>query len=188
MVRLALFALLIAGCYAPAFDGPYICVADSECPPEHACRAGCCGGTCPACSETLSGVGLADFAISFRIITTTREASAVLFQRAACASGDYWDIQLAPGGRLKVKLADARGEFSNLTTEAAVNDGQPHAVLARRTALTLGIWIDGAPAGSAPAPQMFGQLPPLGVGVDNPCVGPLMGTVAEVCLRVGGPP
>lgn len=183
MRAVACLVALLAGCYGPDFGQKrFQCANSSECPDGYACVNRCCGGRCPACGNSLSGIGAADFTIGFRVVTTSTAASAILFQRAACDSGDFWDVQLAPEGRLKIKLSDKAGAMTTLTAAAIVNDGRRHEAVFQRTGGALSVWVDGAQVGTAPAPQRFGSLPPLGVATGDPCVGPLLGVVSDVCL------
>lgn len=174
---------VLAACYGPDFDQKrFQCATFNECPDGYACINRCCGGRCPSCIYSLSGIGAADFTIGFRVVTTSTTASTILFQRAACDSGDFWDVQLAPEGRLKIKLSDKAGAMTTLTAAAIVNDGRRHEATFQRTAGVLSVWVDGAQVGTAPAPQVFGSLPALGVAAGDPCIGPLAGAVSDVCL------
>lgn len=178
----ALLALFWGGCYNPDLGAlRFSCVEDDQCPEGYSCVAGCCGGMCPACGMSLSSVGTGDFAVAFRVTTRTATASALLFQRAACTSGDFWDVQISAEGYIKLKINDAR-MLTGLTGTATLNDGRPHAVLLRRAALGLSLWVDGVTAGGAYAPQNLGPLPPLGIATGDPCTGPLDGTITDICL------
>lgn len=180
---LVLAVAVVSACYNPDLGQKrFQCATSGDCPDGYACVNRCCGGRCPACINSLSGIGAADFTIGFRVVTTSTAASAILFQRAACDSGDFWDIQLAPEGRPKIKLSDKAGAMTTLTAAAIVNDGRRHEAVFQRTGGALSVWVDGAQVGTAPAPQVFGSLPALGVAAGDPCIGPLAGAVSDVCL------
>lgn len=142
------------------------------------------------CGSTLAGVGDGDFTIRFRITTSARVASTILFQRSVCdASTDFWDIQMVPDGAVQAIVGQAAVSYSVATSASTVNDGKPHDVLVWRVARTLSITVDGAQPASSPAAEVLGALPPLGVSAGNPCEGgglhPLVGAVDEVCVTVG---
>lgn len=184
---LSLLLSLLSACTA-SFDGAcFECDVDTECPAGSACVAGLCQGPSACrmtCGASLSGGGDENFSISFRVKTAAAAPSAILSQRTRCdATADFWDIQLQATGRLSVELGGARS-YMSLASHAAVNDGVSHAVIVRRSAGILRIFIDGVPSGAALAPMPLGTLPALRTASGNPCpaVLALAGQVSDVCL------
>lgn len=142
----------------------------------------------PACATTLSGIGRGDFSISFTVTTTATAQSTLLYQRAACAGGNFWDAELVTG-TVDVQLdGDA---FCETATIAAINDGSRHRVVISRASSVLSISIDGAASAVKVCGTQIGSLSPLGIGSGNPCEGPnalqpLVGKIEDVCLLRGG--
>lgn len=136
------------------------------------------------CGASLSGASGENFSIGFRVKTAAAAPSAILSQRTSCdATADFWDIQLQATGRLSVEFGGAKS-YMSLVSQAAVNNGASHAVIVRRSAGILRIFIDGIPSGVALAPMPLGALPALRTASGNPCpaVLALAGQVSDVCL------
>lgn len=146
------------------------------------------GGT--ACTDDLSNIGTADFTIAFSLSTSQTAANvAVLNQRSACTFSMLWDVRVS-GGNLYVATDDNSGDYNNLTSAAAVNDGSLHAIVVKRVSEVLSITVDGTASGSGPSTAAFGALPPLQQGTDvceaTDGTVALVGTLANVCISSPG--
>jgi hypothetical protein len=151
-----------------------------------------------ACVGDLSNIGTGDFHISLTVTTARMTRTALVNQRASCATtfcmqpDTFWDIRLL-NGALFIETSDSARNCSQVTTNGAssndggalVNDGQPHRVIVQRVAQTLTAYIDGVARGSAPSKSSFGQLPP--VSKTDPCeatgnTAPFLGSIANLCV------
>lgn len=147
-------------------------------------------GPCPPDSGDLSNIGGGDFRISFTLSTRqTATLVALLNQRATCDSQFfYWDIRMLNG--LVFAEIDNNLYYTDVIgVDAAVNDGQSHAVLVERRSLMLALYVDGRLTSVQSAPATLGGVPPLQVGVDVCNGGPpgdgtvtLIGMITNVCV------
>jgi hypothetical protein len=170
---LAPLALLVASCNSLLGNQPGL-LADAATP----------------CGDDLSNIGTGDFRIAFTFTTTAPGVSALFNQRAVCDHGDFWDIRLgnrAPGG-LNIETDDGR-HYSEVSTEAPLNDGRPHAIVVSRIGGEFSVDVDGVWQAldywtTTPAAD-FAELPALKRGID--VCQPLgtqvfMGTLGDVCV------
>jgi hypothetical protein len=151
--------------------------------------------SCSNAVTDLSNIGTGDFHVSFRIQTSQTGWVALLDQRSACTSGQFWDIRLcAPDTQKRCAVAgsvlietSSTGEYTFLDSKVAINDGLWHDVAVARASGVLTIAVDGAIAGgSAPSKANFASLPAKLVGNDA-CVGhdgtnALKGTLSDLCI------
>jgi len=142
----------------------------------------------PPCADDLSNVGTRDFRISFSLTTSQGSLSALVNQRSNCGHGMFWDIRLSSGA-LEIETDDGQNYMQFTTSGRAVNNGQPHAVLVRRTSGLVTVQIDGAAVGSGVSQASFARLPPVVSGMDPCQVGPLKdntvafkGTLTNLCV------
>jgi len=146
-----------------------------------------------ACVGDLSNIGTGDFHISLTVTATGFARTALVNQRASCAStfcvqpDTFWDIRLL-NGALYIETSDSVRNCSQVTTNGTVNDGKPHRVIVQRVAQRITATIDGVPSVAPDAgtsKSSFGQLPP--VSKTDPCeatgsTAPFLGTIANLCV------
>ncbi|HEV3188876.1 MAG TPA: laminin G domain-containing protein, partial [Polyangiaceae bacterium] len=142
----------------------------------------------PPCVGDLSNIGTRDFRISFSVTTSQGSQSALVNQRSTCSFGMFWDIRLE-NGALFIETDDGQNYMQFTTSGRAVNDGQPHAVLVRRTSASVTAQIDGAAVGTGVSRASFGRLPAVVSGMDPCQVGPMKdntvaftGTLTNLCV------
>jgi hypothetical protein len=136
------------------------------------------------CAQTLSNVGGGDFSIRFRLTTLAAGPAALLFQRAACGRGNFWDVYMSGNGTVGVEVDDGVS-YTNINSLVTVNDGKPHDITVARKAFILTAAIDGAVSGMGMSQAALGNLPALGIATGNPCGNHpalMPGTVTNVCL------
>jgi hypothetical protein len=150
---------------------------------------------CPNAVSDLSNIGTGDFQVSFRIQTSQTGWVALVDQRAACTSGQFWDIRLcAPDAQKRCAAAgsvlvetSSTGQYTFLDSKIAVNDGLPHDVIVARASGLLTITVDGTVSGgTASSKANFASLPAKLVG-NGACVGhdgtnALVGTLSDLCI------
>jgi hypothetical protein len=150
---------------------------------------------CPNAVSDLSSVGTGDFQVSFRVQTSQSGWVALVDQRSACTSGQFWDIRLcAPDTQKRCAAAgsvivetSSTGQYSFLDSKVPVNDGRGHDVTVARASGVLTIAVDGAiSGGTASSKANFTALPARLVGNDA-CVGhdgtnALVGTLSDLCI------
>jgi hypothetical protein len=149
---------------------------------------------CPNAVSDLSSVGTGDFTVSFRVATTQTGYVALVAQRGACTSGDFWDIRMcAPDPQHRCAVAgsvlvetDSSSAYTALDSTVAINDGKPHDVAVARASGVLTITIDGVASGSTSSKASLASLPPMQTGTDA-CVGhdstvALTGTLSNLCI------
>jgi hypothetical protein len=155
----------------------------------------------PACLTTLSGVGPADFYVSFLLTTTTTSAMALVNQSGACQAAcggrasTEWDVFLAPDGLVQVETDDGvAADRIFVLNGAHVNDGNPHHIIASRVGGQLSVSVDGVSSATVSDSNELTTLPALVVGSDPcaassgaagcPAVHPLDGSLTELCLTL----
>lgn len=133
------------------------------------------------CLQDLSGVGQADFSVSF-VVEGAAGGGPLLEQRATCGQYDpQWYAFELPTGHLATYFYDGAGGFQ-LQSVSVLSDGAPHRVTLARSSLVFSISVDGQldtsvpRAGWAPA-----ALPLLEVG-RSPCTPAFAGTISAACV------
>ncbi len=139
------------------------------------------------CITEFTGVGTADFHVTFKLQTTTTGLTTLVYQRGVCAHSEFWDIHVMPNGTLGVETDNSGMHYTAMTSAQKVNDGVLHAIDVSRVDRVITITIDGVPSGTASSLTNFGVLPPLGTVAGNPCEKgfgqiALVGTLTELCL------
>ena len=154
-------------------DGPVMSV---DAPPDSS----------TSCVNTLSNVGQADFEIAFTIQTTASGPAELMWQRATCNNPPYWDVSLGSGtqsGRVLFTIRDASITASS-PTSPIVNDGVPHAIVARRIAGNFQVLVDGGNPNGQSTPANLGALPALAIQGTHPCGTTVAAaTLTNVCVR-----
>lgn len=148
------------------------------------------------CLTDLSGIGTSDFRVSFNLQTTATGATTLVYQRAVCAHGAFWDIHLlggnyGPSGHLGVETDDNAVHYAQLQSVRSINDGAVHAIVVARVSEILTITIDGVLDSSTSSLTNFGPLPPLGFASGDPCeaepsgesYAPLAGGMTALCIE-----
>jgi hypothetical protein len=137
------------------------------------------------CKTDLSNIGTADFRIALTMTTTKSGLTALINQRSACGPGMFWDVRVSKG-KILVETDDSASYATSTSTFMSISNGHAHAVLVRRTAGVITIFIDGAASGSLRSSSKLGQLPALKVGTDvcDGVVGetPFVGTISNLCI------
>jgi hypothetical protein len=128
------------------------------------------------CTGDLSAIGTGDFHVSLTVTSTQTGLVALVNQRRDCVPSVFWDLRM-DAGLLYVEVDDVAHYTALSTTGAAINDGRPHDLAARRIAGTLTAYVDGVDAGSSTSLASLGALAPLVSGTDV-CVTSSDGTAA----------
>jgi hypothetical protein len=146
------------------------------------------------CVGDLSNIGTGDFHISLTVTATGFARTALVNQRASCAStfcmqpDTFWDIRLL-NGALFIETSDNARNCCQVTTNGPlVNDNKPHRVIVQRVAQRITATIDGVPSvppDAGTSKSSFGQLPP--VSRTDPCeatgsTAPFLGSITNLCV------
>ncbi len=142
------------------------------------------------CITDLSGIGTANFRVSFKVQTTATTLTTLVYQRALCKHAEFWDIHVSPGGKIGAETDNSGAPYTVMSSTRSINDGAVHAIVVARVSRILTITIDGVVDSSASSLANFGVLPPLGSVSGNPCEGvglqaALAGSLTDLC--VAGP-
>ena len=130
------------------------------------------------CINDLSDIGRADFQISFSMMGTQTELTALVNQRRICYFGAFWDIRVENGALIIETDGNSQANWMSFTTKGPlVDDGREHSVLVQRRAGTVTAYIDGMASGTSTSRASFGALPPTAIGTD-PCDNSVDHTVA----------
>jgi hypothetical protein len=139
------------------------------------------------CIPTLATIGTTDFHMTFSMKSTATLRSSIVFQRAVCARGPFWDVRLMETGKLLVETDDGT-HYVGLYGKKTVNDGVLHAIAIERSAGTVKLVVDGVVDDTLTLPpSSFGALPPLKYVAGHPCVGTdstiaYLGTFIDLCI------
>jgi hypothetical protein len=136
-----------------------------------------------------------DFTLDFWVSTASVDQEAVLEKRPTCSHGHFYGIRTAsdithPGhaGHLVVETDDDQGNYVDLVTNRAINDGAFHLTAFVRQGTTASVYIDGTIDSTATTPAVADVLnsAPLTAG-KSVCDGrdgtvPLEGQIDEIEL------
>ncbi len=135
------------------------------------------------CVTDLSGIGTADFHISFDVLATTAVTDGPLLeQRGACDPYSEHMVIAEQATRIITEIGDGAG-WVNVHSIDAINDGIWHHVVVARVAGTLSITIDGQLDNSVPngGTVDLGPLALLQVGRSARTT-PFGGQIKNVCV------
>jgi hypothetical protein len=139
------------------------------------------------CMTDLSGIGTANFHISFRMQSIQTGLTTLVYQRAVCDRGEFWDVRMNPGGILGVEVDNGTTHYALVRATKPVNDGALHSIAIARVEQILSLTVDGSLEAQTSAPASFGSLPRLGARSGDPCelgdgTTPLVGSLTDLCI------
>jgi hypothetical protein len=140
-----------------------------------------------ACVDDLSNVGTADFTIAFKVKTTQTGLVTLVYQRATCDRGLFWDVRLNPGGILGAEIDNGTSHYTVVFATTPIDDGAVHTVVVKRVSQIISVTIDGIREASGSALANLGTLPRLGSVSGDPCervdgTTILTGTLTDLCV------
>ncbi len=88
--------------------------------------------------------GTNNFSVDFWMETTATNQQAVIGKRPACGAASLWDLRMTSNGTIMVEVCqDTSGtDYSDFTSQAAVNDGYFHHVTLTRWGANISLYID----------------------------------------------